>query len=442
MISVRSITLAVLASALTFGSGGAQSPAAPVVPEGEFSPAAESAFRELTEGVFEGQFDYELLSTAVDSGDVRGAWYIVDLLRFVQEGQPRVALEEAFARSTGVPTPDDTSIWLWGTNRMLSWGLPAWDGYKDLKRQLFVGVDARWAPFFEQDHGVDWRILTWGGVQPDDRPFGDNSPCHCIPSLDNPGTTSADGGAWYDDDKIVFGLVVNDEAIALPKNQMEVHEMVNMTLGGRAIGVPYCTLCGTAQAFFTDEVPGMERVVLRTSGLLSRSNKAMYDHTTGSLFDTFRGVALTGPLGERGVELRQASVTVTTWGDWKRAHPETLILAEDGGIGRSYWEDPLRGRDDDGPIFPIGDVDARLPVQELVVGVTNADGRPVAFPVRAATRALESGRAVEFEGLTVQLVDGLRVFDAAGDEVTSHQSFWFAWSQFNPATLLWEPGLN
>ncbi len=442
MISVRPIALAVLTSALGFGSSAAQSSPRPEVPEGQFSPAAEAAFSELTQWVFEGEFDYQSLSRAVDSGDVRGAWYIVDLLRFVQEGQPRVALEEAFARSTGVPTPDDTSVFLWGTNRMLSWGIPAWDGYKDLKRQLFVGIDARWAPFFDQDHGVDWRILTWGGVQPDDRPFGDNSACHCIPSLDNPGTTSADEGDWYDDDKIVFGLVVNDEAIAFPKNQMEVHEMVNMTLGGRAIGVPYCTLCGTAQAFFTDEVPGIERVVLRTSGLLSRSNKAMYDHATGSLFDTFRGVALTGPLGEQGVELRQASVTVTTWGDWKRAHPETRILAEDGGIGRSYWEDPLRGRDDNGPIFPIGDVDPRLPVQELVLGVTNADGKPVAFPVRAATRALEAAESVQFEGLTVQLVDGLRVFDAAGDEVTSHQSFWFAWSQFNPATLLWEPWLN
>ena len=190
MTYIRHMALAALMSALAFVSGAAQSHPAPAVPEGEFSPAAEAAFAELTEWVFEGQFDYQLLHTAVEDGDVRGAWYIVDLLRFVQEGQPRVALEEAFERTTGAPTPDGISIWLWGTNRMLSWGIPAWDGYKALKRQLFVGIDARWAPFFDQDHGVDWRILTWGGVQPDDRPFGDNSHCVCIPSLDNPGTTS------------------------------------------------------------------------------------------------------------------------------------------------------------------------------------------------------------------------------------------------------------
>ena len=50
------------------------------------------------------------------------------------------------------------------------------------------------------------------------------------------------------------------------------------TLGGRDIAMPYCTLCGSAQVYFTDEVPeGIERPILRTSGLLTRSNKVMYD---------------------------------------------------------------------------------------------------------------------------------------------------------------------
>ena len=43
-----------------------------------------------------------------------------------------------------------------------------------------------------------------------------------------------------------------------------------------------------------------------------------------------------------------------------RSAPDTRIIAEDGGIGRSYPLDPLQGRDDNGPIFPVGDVDGRL----------------------------------------------------------------------------------
>ena len=83
---------------------------------------------------------------------------------------------------------------------------------------------------------------------------------------------------WLNDDDIVFGIEVNGEYRAYPRQIMEVREMVNDTLGGRDLGIPYCTLCGSAQAYFTDDVPeGVERPVLRTSGLLIRSNKVMYD---------------------------------------------------------------------------------------------------------------------------------------------------------------------
>ena len=88
-------------------------------------------------------------------------------------------------------------------------------------------------------------------------------------------------GDWYHDDRPIFGVVVSSEAVAFPKHIMEVHEMVNLTVGGRRIGLPYCTLCGAAQAYLTDAVPaGITTPVLRTSGLLSRSNKVMYDLVT------------------------------------------------------------------------------------------------------------------------------------------------------------------
>jgi hypothetical protein len=219
---------------------------------------------------------------------------------------------------------------------------------------------------------------------------------------------------------------------------MEVHEMVNLTLGGRELGIPYCTLCGSAQAYYTDDVAGIDRIVLRTSGLLQRSNKLMYDLTTGSAIDTFTGEALTGPLAADNVTLEQVSVVASTWGDWKRAHPDTRIIAGDGGIGRTYADDPLGGRDDAGPIFPVGDVDPRLPIQEKVVGVIAPDGTPIAFPV-STTREMLADGAIEYEGLTVRLEDSIRVYDSNGDEMVSHESFWFAWSQFHEGTLLWSP---
>jgi len=67
---------------------------------------------------------------------------------------------------------------------------------------------------------------------------------------------------------------------------MEVHEMVNITIGGRRLGIPYCTLCGSAQAHFLDLLPeGVAPPVLRTSGWLSRSIRVMYDLRTRSVLD-------------------------------------------------------------------------------------------------------------------------------------------------------------
>lgn len=219
--------------------------------------------------------------------------------------------------------------------------------------------------------------------------------------------------------------------------------MVIDRVGGVLFGMPYCTLCGTAAAFDLESVPDeFEPPVLRTSGLLVRSNKVMYDLNTWSAFDMFTGEAVSGPLREAGVELQPISVVTATWGAWKEAHPDTTIVAQDGGIGFVYEDDPLGGRDDDGPIFPVGPIDDRLPVQEQVLGVELPDGRFVAFPAAAASAALEAGETVELLGVVVTAdADGLRAELADGSQLATTQSFWFAWSQFHPTTELWQPGL-
>ena len=221
--------------------------------------------------------------------------------------------------------------------------------------------------------------MAWVGVNIDDRPFGQtDTPCKCIPAADNPEVSAAAEATWLADDAIVFGIVINGEARAYPRRIMEVREMINDTLGGRDLGIPYCTLCGAAQAYFTDDVPeGVDRPVLRTSGLLIRSNKVIYDVNTYSVFDTFLGKALTGPLAEKGVQLKQASVITTDWGTWKAEYPNTTVLVEALTLGRDF--DLRNTRDAEGLIFPVGDVDPRLPVQEDIIGVTTASGTPIAF---------------------------------------------------------------
>ena len=437
-------TVAAAGGSGLFTSDGVEIPFPPTAPRGPVTTGLaadlESLFVEFADGTLAG----ETISAIAGHGDARTAWVFADLLRFTPPGPLSDSLVAAYEQVTGVTLPSGGpgDRWKDSNDYLIAWDLPAVPDYPAHKERLYIAIEPGWAPFFADPGAlIDWRLVGWGGVFIDDRPLGvrEGCPRGCIPALDDPLVTDAAGGSWYADDRIVFGVTINGESRAYPKHQMETHEMVNDTLGGRRVAIPYCTLCGSAQAYFTDSVPSsVETPVLRTSGLLYRSNKIMYDVITGSIFDTFTGQALTGPLREAGIRLDQTTVVASTWGAWKQAHPDTTILAEDGGVGFVYRLDPLGGRDDQGPIFPVGDVDPRLPVQELVIGIELGDGRTVAFPKDEAVEVLRGGGAVQFEGFTLELDgSGLRVNDADGREVAAHESFWFAWSQFWPDTELW-----
>ena len=406
----------------------------------------EAVLESLTTGI-----DTAAVARLAESGDLRVAWVFADLMRFIH---PEFSgLSDAFTELTGVEL--GINPWKEATDKLIEWDTPALPGFGEWKGQVYTLVDSRWAPFFaDPDSLIDWRHVTWGGVLIDDRPITSTDlPCPrgCIPALNDPPLEPASESSYYPGDAYVFAVTVNGEAVAFPKNMMEVHEMVNITIGGRRLGIPYCTLCGSAQAYFTDEVPGSaselmagaETFELRTSGLLSRSNKMMYEFHTLSMFDTFTGLAVSGPLREAGVHLAQTTVLASRWGEWKEANPHTYIVVEDGGLGRAYPEDPLGGRDDRGPIFPTGDVDDRLPVQEKVLGVLWQDGSTstaVAFPVAASHEILQGGGTVEYGGITVRRDGGgLRAWDPDGEEIPVHEAFWFAWSQFHPGTELWTP---
>jgi hypothetical protein len=416
---------------------------APDVPDGPWSDETTEKLNQIVESLVVEAAPLSQISDIGNEGDPRLAWAIADILRFIGGGEVNEALAGAAQRLLPGMELDFLNPWNGTVNQLIAWDIPVPEGqYLDFKRNLFSKVEPKWADLMVDGTNIDWRHVSWGGVGIDDRAFGSTAACSCIPALDNPGVTQASGGDWYPDDALVFGLFINGEARAYPKNIMEIHEMVNDTVGGRDIAMPYCTLCGAAQAYFTDDLPedliaAHGRPILRTSGLLIRSNKMMFELNTNTFVDTFQGDVAAGPLGEAGVVLNQAGVVTSTWGDWKAAHPDTTIVAQDGGIGRDYELDPLAGRDDNGPIFPIGDVDPRLPVQQPVLGVLTDGGSPIAFHVEAAASVLSEGETLVIEGIELRLDGGGIRAIRNGEDAGGHQAFWFAWSQFYPDTLVW-----
>ncbi len=414
----------------------------PEIPTGPLSPslaeAVQTAFVTSVQHSMFSRDQFIALEEIVQSRDARLVWIIADLMRFA----PGRDLSDTLANAAfDLLDIEPKSFNQWGviTDQLIAWDIPAPPDYLATKRAIFTNMVPGWDKIFVAGD-IDWRHVSWGGVLIDDRPFDTtDDPCNCIPAADNPEVTNAKEATWLKEDDIVFGIVLNGQARAYPRRIMEVREMVNDTLGGRDLGIPYCTLCGAAQAYFTDRLPaGIKRPVLRTSGLLIRSNKVMYDIETHSVFDTFLGKAVTGPLADKGIALEQASVITSDWASWKAAHPDTTVLAEHLALGRDF--NFREGRDANGPIFPVGDVDPRLPVHEDIIGAITATGKPVAFERAAALSTLNRGAPVTFENIHLTLAaGGLKAVDADGSDLGSHQAFWFAWSQFHPKTALWKP---
>ncbi len=418
-----------LGQAIDFGSS-------PKVIDTPLTMTTRDALDVLIGSLSDGEEKNKALSTIVDTRDVRLAWILTDLMRFPTSREFGRELTQSMNALLGKQL-EGFDTWGKAVNRLMAWDIPAPPDYLNYKRQIFTSVIPAWTPLFSPG-AIDWRHVTWGGVGIDARAFGKTEQsCNCIPASDNPEVSDVDGAGWLSNNATVFGVSINGEHRAYPRRIMEVREMVNDTLGGRSLGIPYCTLCGSAQAWFTDQLPaGVERPVLRTSGLLIRSNKVMYDLVTQSVFDTFLGTAVTGPLAQQGIQLKQASVVTTSWGAWKKAHPETTVLVERLALGRDF--DFRSGRDANGPIFPIGNVDPRLAAQEDVLGVVTSAGTPIAFHVPSLIAALDAGDAVEFDGVKVVLDGGgVRAFDSQGGDLGTHQAFWFAWSQFHIGTKLW-----
>ena len=101
----------------------------------------------------------------------------------------------------------------------------------------------------------------------------------------------------------------------------------------------------------------------------------MRDRQTGTIWAHLDGKAVQGPLtGER---LRWIPVPQMTWGQWKIAHPETLVLDPDTPFTERYSPPVRTGLAGRGESLYGDD---RLPSNSLVVGV-EVNGEFLGFPL-------------------------------------------------------------
>jgi hypothetical protein len=212
---------------------------------------------------------------------------------------------------------------------------------------------------------------------------------------------------------------------------------------------------------------------LGTSGFLYRSNKLMYDHETQSLWSTMLGEPVVGPLAGKGINLPRLQVVTTTWGQWRKRHPGTSVLALQTGYSRDYTEGAAYRSyfATDRLMFSVPRLDRRLKNKNEVVALRDGDKQlaiatdflrkhPVYEDQIGSTRIViltdESGanrvyragettivswdgaqQATDSEGLAWTVSEAAI---ASGEKrlirFPAHRAFWFGWYSQFPATRL------
>ena len=267
------------------------------------------------------------------------------------------------------------------------WAQP-YDPHPDhgfFKGQWYSQIDPGFAEFFPRGVASLIRLdeIEWGGVA-----------VNGIPPLEYPARLEAVEADYLADDHIVFGIAANGEARAYPKRILAWHEMALDRLGGVELTIVYCTLCGTVIPF--ESVADGRHLTFGTSGLLYRSNKLMFDHETKSLWNTFEGVPVVGELAGSDLQLTPRAVVTTTWGEWRRRHPETTVLSLDTGHRRNYAEGAAYrgyfGTDD--LMFAVSRADDRLSNKEevLVLRLPDPDRPGELVPLAITARFLLRSR--------------------------------------------------
>ena len=272
----------------------------------------------------------------------------LDVMRLVRNPAVSATLLALVEKKSGGEHGYDLGAW-----QRAMWNAPEarHPRYAAFKGALHGFLDPRFAAYFEEvgEPSIRFDEIVWGGVRQDG-----------IPPLRNPAMLHAGDIAYLEDDHIVFGISVNGDARAYPKRILAWHEMFVDTVGGVPVAGVYCTLCGTVILYHTEH-EGVNHA-LGTSGFLYRSNKLMYDQATQSLWSTMRGTPVVGPLAGKGIVLERGSVVTTTWGEWRRRHPDTKALSLDTGHSRDYAEGAAYREyfATDDLMFQIPALDARL----------------------------------------------------------------------------------
>jgi hypothetical protein len=297
-------------------------------------------------------------------------------------------------------------------------------------------------------------------------------------AIHQPEFVAASEATFLQDDDVLLGITSGNVAKAYPAADLSQHGAVFDQVPDGPISVTWCGVCNTGIAFHA-EVNG--RTLHFQYDRMVGANEVQKDLETGSSWQQATGEAIDGPL--KGTRLKPYPAVRTTWAEWRKRYPNTLVLKPLPGYmelmpSRSKRIKDITRAGPEGAPNGALTLDTRLPARETVAGL-EVGREMVAYPFSE----LRLVRVVNDRvgGLPIVIVhqpssDTTTAFEArAKDKVLTFQpgnddaslvrdletrstwnayglclegplkgtqlrqvilvpQFWFAWSQFRPGT--------
>jgi len=302
-------------------------------------------------------------------------------------------------------------------------------------------------------------------------------------AIHEPEFVAASEATFLEDDDILLGVASGKVAKAYPAADLAQHGAVSDRFPDAPISVTWCGVCNTGIVFRAD-VKG--RTLHFQYDRMVAANEVQKDAETGSSWQQATGEAIDGPL--KGTRLTLYPSVRTTWAEWRKRYPHTLVLKPMPGYAERMADRSRRIKANT-RVAPEGApngalaVDPRLPARETVAGLEvgrdsvaypfsalriarvvndRVGGQPIvivhqpssdtttAFDARAKGKALtfqaandDASSVIDRETRSTWNAYGLALDGPLKGtqlkQVMLVPQFWFAWSQFRPGTRVFTP---